>query len=436
MRIARGRFLFQKMDSLLIRGGSALSGEVRVSGAKNACLPMFAAALLTDEKCVLKNVPNLSDVRFMADIVRSVGAEVSNPSEGVWEICAKNLSHVAPYELVRKMRASICLLGPLSARMKKAEVSLPGGCVIGARPVDLHIKGMRALGAKVEIRKGYICVDARKMKGAQVYLGGRFGSTVTGTANVLMAAVSIPGTTVIENAACEPEIADLCAMLSKMGAIIDGAGSPTLTITGVPRLGGATHSVMPDRIEAGTWIAAALASRGKVLVRDAQKKHLGAFLDVLERAECPFQIKSPSSIYIDASDFKLRPIEAITLPYPGLPTDLQAQLCALMTQADGISIITERIYPERFMHVPELARMGANIAREGPSAIISGGGKLSGAPVMASDLRASAALVIAALAASGETLIHRVYHIDRGYEKIDAKLASLGAKVERLADAE
>ena len=320
--------------------------------------------------------------------------------------------------------------------MKKAEVSLPGGCVIGARPVDLHIKGMRALGAKVEIKRGYICVDARKMRGAQVYLGGRFGSTVTGTANVLMAAVSIPGTTVIENAACEPEIADLCAMLSKMGAVIDGAGSPTLTITGVPRLGGATHSVMPDRIEAGTWIAAALASRGKVLVRDAHKKHLGSFLDALERAECPVQIKSPSSIYVDASDFKLRPIEAITLPYPGLPTDLQAQLCALMTQADGISIITERIYPERFMHVPELARMGANIAREGPSAIISGGGKLSGAPVMASDLRASAALVIAALAASGETLIHRVYHIDRGYEKIDAKLASLGAKVERIADAE
>ena len=397
---------------------------------------MFAAALLTDEKCVLKNVPNLSDVRFMADIVRAVGAEVSNPSEGVWEICAKNLSHIAPYELVRKMRASICLLGPLSARMKKAEVSLPGGCVIGARPVDLHIKGMRALGAKVEIERGYICVDARKMRGAQVYLGGRFGSTVTGTANIVMAAVSIPGTTVIENAACEPEIADLCAMLEKMGAIIEGAGSPTISITGVPRLCGATHSVMPDRIEAGTWITAALASRGKVLIRDAQKKYLGSFLDVLERAECPVKAKSPSSIYVDASDLKLRPIEAITLPYPGLPTDLQAQLCALMTQADGISIVTERIYPERFMHVPELARMGANIAREGPSAIISGGTKLSGAPVMASDLRASAALVIAALAASGETLIHRVYHIDRGYEKIDEKLASLGARVERLKGAE
>lgn len=424
------------MDSLLIKGGLPLSGEVKVSGAKNACLPMFAAALLTDEKCVLQNVPDLSDVRFMADIIRALGAEVSNPREGVWEICAKNISHVAPYELVRKMRASICLLGPLSARMRKAEVSLPGGCVIGARPVDLHIKGMKALGAKIEIERGYICVDGSKMRGAQMYLGGRFGSTVTGTANVIMAATIIPGTTVIENAACEPEIADLCAMLEKMGALIEGAGSPTITITGVPYLGGATHSVMPDRIEAGTWIAAALASKGKVLVRDAQKKYLGSFLDVLERAGCPFAVKSRSSIYVDASDFKMRPIEAITLPYPGLPTDLQAQLCALTTQADGISIITERIYPERFMHVPELARMGANIAREGPSAIISGGTRLSGAPVMASDLRASAALVIAALAASGETLIHRVYHIDRGYEKIDQKLAALGAKVERLKNAE
>ena len=424
------------MDSLLIKGGLPLSGEVKVSGAKNACLPMFAAALLTDEKCVLQNVPDLSDVRFMADIIRALGAEVSNPREGVWEICAKNISHVAPYELVRKMRASICLLGPLSARMRKAEVSLPGGCVIGARPVDLHIKGMRALGAKIEIERGYICVDGSKMRGAQMYLGGRFGSTVTGTANVIMAATIIPGTTVIENAECEPEIADLCAMLEKMGALIEGAGSPTITITGVPCLGGATHSVMPDRIEAGTWIAAALASKGKVLVRDAQKKYLGSFLDVLERAGCPFAVKSRSSIYVDASDFKMRPIEAITLPYPGLPTDLQAQLCALTTQADGISIITERIYPERFMHVPELTRMGANIAREGPSAIISGGTRLSGAPVMASDLRASAALVIAALAASGETLIHRVYHIDRGYEKIDQKLAALGAKVERLKNAE
>ncbi len=420
------------MDSLLIKGGVRLDGEVSVSGAKNACLPMFAAALLTSEKCVLKNVPDLSDVRFMADILSALGAVVSNPSKGVWEIEAREISAFAPYELVRKMRASICLLGPLSARLKKAEVSLPGGCVIGARPVDLHIKGMRALGCSVEIERGYICVDARKMRGGQVYLGGRFGSTVTGTANVLMAAVVSPGNTLIENAACEPEIADLCKMLVKMGAIIDGIGSPTLSISGVPRLGGVEHSVLPDRIEAGTWIAAAAASRGRVLVKGAQKRTLGSFLDILERAGCPFEIRSANSIYVDASNIKLRPVEAVTLPYPGFPTDLQAQLCALMTLADGISIITERIYPERFMHVPELARMGAQISREGPSAIIAGKTKLSGAPVMASDLRASAALVIAALAAKGETLIQRIYHLDRGYDNIDSKLKALGAKVERV----
>ena len=424
------------MDSLLIKGGVRLDGEVNVSGAKNACLPMFAATLLTDEKCVLKNVPNLSDVRFMADIVKALGAEVSNPVEGVWEIQAKNILHIAPYELVRKMRASICLIGPLSARLHKAEVSLPGGCVIGARPVDLHIKGMKALNCQVEIERGYICIDARRMRGAQMYLGGRFGSTVTGTANVLMAAVLAPGTTVIENAACEPEIADLCKMLVGMGALIEGAGSPTLTITGVPRLGGTQHSVLPDRIEAGTWLAAAAASKGKVLVNGAQKKYLSSFLDILERAECPYEVRSQDSIYIDATNVKLKPVEAVTLPYPGLPTDLQAQICALMTQADGISIITERIYPERFMHVPELARMGANISREGPSAIISGKTKLSGAPVMASDLRASAALVIAALAAKGETHIHRIYHLDRGYDSIDKKLQLLGAKIERLKNSD
>jgi len=334
------------------------------------------------------------------------------------------------------MRASICVLGPLAARMRRAEVSLPGGCVIGARPVDLHIKGMRALGCEVEIERGYICLDARKMRGSQMYLGGRFGSTVTGTANVLMAAVMAPGNTVIENAACEPEVADLCKMLVKMGAIIDGIGSPTLSITGVPRLGGAEHSVLPDRIEAGTWIAAAIATKGKVLVKGAQKARLGSFLDVLERAGCEVEIKNSETIFVDASDVRLKPVEAVTLPYPGLPTDLQAQLCALMTQAQGISIITERIYPERFMHVPELARMGAEISREGPSAIISGKTALSGAPVMASDLRASAALVIAALAAKGSTQIQRIYHLDRGYDSIDAKLLSLGAKVERLKNSE
>lgn len=420
------------MDSLLIKGGCRLEGEVCVAGAKNACLPMFAAALLTDEKCVLKNVPNLSDVKFMAQILRELGASVENPAKGVWEIEAKNISHLAPYELVRKMRASICLLGPLAGRLRKAEVSLPGGCVIGARPVDLHIKGMLALGCKIEIEKGYIILDGRRMRGAQIYLGGRSGSTVTGTANVIMAAVTSPGDTVIENAACEPEIVDLCAMLSAMGAIIEGAGSPTVSITGVPKLGGVKHSVLPDRIEAGTWIAAALATRGKVLVKGAKKKHLGAFIDILERAECPLEARGENAIYVDATKLKIKSVDAATMPYPGLPTDLQAQLCALMTQSNGLSVVTEKIYPERFMHVPELARMGANIVREGASAIISGGNKLSGAPVMASDLRASAALVIAALCAKGETKIQRIYHLDRGYDSMDEKLISLGAKAERI----
>lgn len=422
------------MDALIIKGGTKLTGTVNVAGAKNACLPMFAAALLTDQKCVLKNVPNLSDVRFMAEIVGALGAKVENPSEGVWEITAQKISHIAPYELVRKMRASICVLGPLTARLRKADVSLPGGCVIGARPVDLHIKGLRALGCKVDIQAGYIKVDARKIRGGQIYLGGRFGSTVTGTANVMMAAVLAPGTTVIENAACEPEVEDLCNMLVSMGAIIDGIGSPMLTITGVPKLGGTQHTVIADRIEAGTWIIAALATRGKVTVKGAQKKYLGSFLDLLERANCNVKIKDANTVCVDASKLKLLPIEAVTLPYPGFPTDLQAQLGALLTQADGISIITERIYPERFMHVPELGRMGAEISREGPSAIIMGNAKLSGAPVMASDLRASAALVIAALAAKGDTKIQRIYHLDRGYDSMDKKLVLLGAKIKRVKD--
>ena len=420
------------MDSLIIKGGVKLKGEVSVSGAKNACLPMFAAAVLTKEKCILKNVPDLSDVRFIAEIVRKLGAEVSNPAKGVWEIEAKKISHVAPYELVRKMRASICLLGPLSARLRKAKVSLPGGCVIGARPVDLHIKGMRGLGCKVDIDKGYIVVDGKKMRGGRIFLGGRCGSTVTGTANIVMAATLAPGETVIENAACEPEIVDLCKMLSGMGANIEGAGSPTISVRGVSKFGGVIHTVLPDRIEAGTWIAAALATKGKVLVKGAQEANLGAFLDVLKRAGCPFEIRSGDEIYVDATNFRPQAIEATTMPYPGFPTDLQAQLCALMTQAKGLSIVTERIYPERFMHVPELARMGANIAREGSSAIVGGGVKLSGAPVMASDLRASAALVIAALCAKGETKIQRIYHLDRGYEDMDKKLNALGAKVRRI----
>ncbi len=419
-----------------IKGGVRLNGTVNVSGAKNACLPMFAAALLTKEKCVIKNVPDLSDVRFMAQIVASLGAKVSNPSSGVWEIEAENISCRAPYDLVRKMRASICLLGPLAARMKRAEVSMPGGCVIGARPIDLHIKGLKALGCEVEISGGYLNIDARKMRGTHIYLGGRFGSTVTGTANILMASVITCGTTVIENAACEPEIADLCKMLVKMGALIEGIGTPTLEITGVPKLGGTTHTVLPDRIEAGTWIMAALATKGKVLVKGAVKKDLGALIDILEAAGACLEFPSKNEILADGANSKLKPVEAITMQHPGFPTDLQAQLSTLLTQANGISIITERIYPERFMHVPELMRMGADISREGASAIVKGKTALSGAPVMASDLRASAALLIAALCAKGDTYIQRIYHLDRGYDSIDKKLTNLGANLERIKDSE
>lgn len=422
------------MDSMRIRGGSRLSGCVCVSGAKNACLPMFAAALLSDKKCVIKNVPDLSDVRFMAEIIATLGADVSNPKAGVWEIQAKNLSCRAPYDLVRKMRASICLLGPLAARLKRAEVSMPGGCVIGARPIDLHIKGLRALKCNVEIENGYLNVDAKKMRGGHIFLGGRFGSTVTGTANILMASVLASGTTVIDNAACEPEIVDLCKMLVKMGAKIEGIGSPSLEITGVEELGGVEYTVLNDRIEAGTWIMAALATNSNISVKGANKKDLAALLDSLESAGAIFENKARGEIFVDGENSKLRPVEAITMPHPGFPTDLQAQLTSLMTQVEGISIVTERVYPERFMHVAELLRMGADIAREGPSAIVRGKTALSGAPIMASDLRASAALMIAALCAKGDTFIQRIYHLDRGYENIDGKLAQLGVEVERVKD--
>lgn len=421
------------MEALRIEGGASLRGQVQVSGSKNACLPLFVAALMTPEKCVFRNVPDLSDVRYMAQIIEALGAKISNPEKGVWEIQASEISNVAPYDLVRKMRASICLLGPLVARKRSAKVSMPGGCVIGARPIDLHIKGLKALRCKVSIESGYVNVDASKMRGNTVFLGGRFGSTVTGTANMIMAAVCAPGETVIESAACEPEIADLCNMLQSMGAIIDGIGSPTLKIIGVPRLCGTEHTVIADRIEAGTWIIATLATKGKVVVKGIVKEHLSALLDLLEPCNAKFEWRK-NDLHIDATNADLKPISAVTMPYPGFPTDLQAQICALCTQIGGNSIITEKIYPERFMHVAELLRMGADIAREGASAIVHGPSRLSGADVMASDLRASAALLIAALCAKGETVIHRIYHLDRGYDSIDKKLAQLGAKVCRFND--
>ncbi len=423
------------MDVFKVSGSGPLHGQIEVGGAKNAALPILAATLLTDETVVLRNVPDLSDMRFMLEILRHIGAETTQPEPGVWEITSKQITHIAPYELVRKMRASVCLLGPLVARMRKAEVSIPGGCVIGPRPIDLHIKGLKKLNCQVEISNGYVRVNASKIKGGPIFLGGRSGSTVTGTANIVMAAVLAPGTTRLECAACEPEVVDLCQLLVKMGARIEGIGSPELTITGVDKLHGCEHSVIADRIEAGTFVIAAAITRGDVTVKGIAPKLLGAFLDKLEEAGLPMEL-SEDSIRVLPYQGSLKPVDVITLPHPGYPTDLQAQLSALMTQTDGLSIITERIYPNRFMHVPELQRMGADISIEGPSAIIKGASKLSGAPVMASDLRASAALILAAFAAEGDTWIQRIYHLDRGYECFEQKLTAIGAKIERLSEKE
>ena len=421
------------MDVFKVSGNGPLKGEIHVGGAKNAALPIIAATLLTDEKVVLRNVPELSDMRFMLEILRHVGANTTQPEPGVWEIKAESITHIAPYELVRKMRASVCLLGPLVSRLRKAEVSIPGGCVIGPRPIDLHIKGLKKLNCKVDISNGYVHVDASNIKGGPIFLGGRSGSTVTGTANIVMAAVLAPGTTRIECAACEPEVVDLCEMLVKMGAQIEGIGSPELTIIGSKKLHGCEHAIVADRIEAGTFVIAGAMTRGDVSVRGVAPKLLGAFLDKLEEAGLPMELGA-DYIRVMPYEGSLKPVDVITLPYPGYPTDLQAQLGALLTQTEGLSIITERIYPHRFMHVPELQRMGADISIEGSSAIIKGASPLSGAPVMASDLRASAALILAALASTGETWIQRIYHLDRGYEHFENKLIAIGAKIERLSD--
>jgi UDP-N-acetylglucosamine 1-carboxyvinyltransferase len=419
------------MDSLLIKGGTPLRGEVAISGAKNAVLPIMAATLLTQEPCVIRRVPDLSDVRFMAQILTWLGAEVQLQN-GTLQVRAKKIKGAGDYDLVRKMRGSICIMGPLLGRLRKATVSLPGGCIIGARPINLHLKGFEALGAKIVIDSGYVQASAKKLKGAPIFLGGRSGSTVLGTANVIMAAVLAEGVTVIESAACEPEVVDLITFLNAMGAKITGAGSPTVTITGVDRLHGAEHEVIPDRIEAATYAIAAAATNGEVTLRGVRPEHLHAVLDKLHDAGVKVA-REGTSLTIGRNG-RLKPIDITTLPYSGFPTDAQAQMMALMTLTPGISIITERIFESRFMHVSELARLGADIEIEGPSAIIKGGKPLSGAPVMASDLRASAALVIAGLAARGTTQVNRVYHLDRGYENMDLKLRQLGARIERVEE--
>ena len=418
------------MEKLVIEGGRPLRGTGRVSGAKNAALPILAATLLTDEPCEIHNVPSLRDVSTMVRIMRALGVKVQQTNSTVLVDPRGYTGVEASYKLVSTMRASFCVLGPLLAKHHKARVSLPGGCVIGPRPVDLHLKGLRALGAHLTIEGGYVIGEARELRGAPIYLGGAFGSSVLATANVMMAAVLARGRTLIENAACEPELVDLAHCLTAMGAKIQGQGTPLIEINGVHELGGVKHMVIPDRIEAGTYLAAAAMTRGDVTVQGARLEHLGAVMDKLREAGVEITPVHDGTVRVRAPK-PLKPVGVTTLPYPGFPTDMQAQMMALMCVTEGISVITEKIYPDRFMHVAELNRMGSQVMLEGATAIVQGVKRLSGAPVMASDLRASAALVLAGMAAHGTTEVSRIYHLDRGYERLEEKLARLGAHIRR-----
>jgi UDP-N-acetylglucosamine 1-carboxyvinyltransferase len=417
------------MDKIVIEGGVRLKGTVEISGAKNAALPIMAAALLTDEKCVIKNVPPLRDVYTMMRILRQLGIKAQT-EDGRITIEPKGYKgYLAPYKLVSTMRASFCVLGPILAKLKHAQVSLPGGCIIGPRPVDLHLKGIKALGADLKIEHGYVIADTKQLRGTHIYLGGAYGSSVLATANIIMAATLAKGRTLIENAACEPEIVDLTEVLIKMGAKIKGAKTHLIEVEGVKKLGGFDHEIIPDRIEASTYMVAAAMTKGDITIKNARYEHLGAIIDKLQEAGVVIT-RHGKDIRVRIAR-SLKPVDVTTLPYPGFPTDMQAQMMALMTITQGISVITEKIYPDRFMHVSELNRMGAQIMLEGNSAIVKGVKQLSGAPVMASDLRASAALVVAGLVAKGRTDISRIYHLDRGYDKIEEKLSALGANIRR-----
>jgi len=485
------------MDRFVIQGGERLCGRLTVKGSKNAALPLMAVPLLTDQQVVLHDVPALADISNMQGLLNEVGCRVDvlaeegtqYPRTGTERDRAgsgepgtpfntlnappaafdhtgglgadapgrvlrfrtedESLSH-ARYEIVRTMRASICVLGPMLARRGYARVSMPGGCAIGDRPVDLHLRGLRALGAEITLTEGDIIARVPgggrggRLRGARIFLGGPFGSTVLGTTNVMSAATLAEGTTIIESAACEPEVVDVARLLTAMGARITGAGSPRIIIQGVESLHGATHRVMPDRIEAGTYMCAAAITNGDVTLDNCPLDSLLAAVDRLEAigviiTQVPVSNGGQpddgvrTSVRVTCSR-NLRPVEITTQPHPGFPTDLQAQFVALLCLADGNSVITERIYPERFLHVAELGRMGASIFRQGPTAIISGTRRLHGAPVMASDLRASACLVLAGLAADGTTTVNRVYHLDRGYERMEDRLRSLGARIERVSD--
>jgi UDP-N-acetylglucosamine 1-carboxyvinyltransferase len=417
------------MDKIRIHGGHPLSGSIKISGSKNSALPVLAATLLTQEPCTIRRVPDLSDTNYMLQILKHLGAEVERAS-GTVTVAAAKVDSVAPYDVVRRMRASVCVIGPLLGRCKEATVSMPGGCVIGDRPIDLHLKGFEALGSAVRVEGGNIKVFAPKLTGAVVSLRGKFGPTVLGTDNVMMAAVLADGTTVIEGAAQEPEVIDLANFLNKMGAKIEGAGTRRMIIEGVKELHGAEHDIIPDRIEAGTFlVAGAIAGKG-ITIKRAEPEHVTAVTNAL--STCGFRIETKADAISVFPNGQAKPLELATEPYPGFPTDMQAQMCALLSTTKGISVITENIFPQRYMHVAELKRMGAHVDLEGPTAVIQGVDNLLGAPVMASDLRASAALVLAGLKAEGITEVSRVYHIDRGYEHLDEKLSELGAEIERV----
>ena len=417
------------MDYFQIRGGTPLQGRIPISGAKNAALPILAATLLTDKVSTLSNVPHLNDITTMVELLGALGADVAIDESMALQVSAAQLNNQrAPYELVKTMRASILVMGPLLARFGKAEVSFPGGCAIGSRPVDLHLKGFEAMGACIDVRDGYIVATTESgLKGCDFTFDT---VTVGGTENLLMAAVLAEGTTVLRNAAREPEITDLVAFLRGMGADIEGDDTSTLVIKGVSELVSSHYSVMPDRIEAGTFLVAAAATRGRITVENANAEHLGIVLEKLRDAGVEVTVDD-NTITADMTEGQLTSVDLITAPYPGFPTDMQAQFTALNVVAEGVGRITETIFENRLMQAHEMSRMGANITVDGHSVIIRGKSSIDGAPVMASDLRASASLVIAGLAAKGETHVDRIYHIDRGYERIEEKLQAVGADIVR-----
>ena len=419
------------MDKILIEGGNRLVGEVTVGGAKNAVLPLMAAALLTDGWLTITNVPRLRDIDTFKVLLKHLGSEIEEgPGERTVRIRTRDVaSPEAPYELVKTMRASVLVLGPLVARFKKARVSLPGGCAIGARPIDLHLKGLKAMGAEVVIEHGYVTVSADRLKGAKIYMDT---VTVTGTENLMLAAVHAKGTTILENSALEPEVVCLADALNRMGAKITGAGTDTIKIEGVERLEPVEVRVIPDRIEAGTFMVAAAMTKGNVLIKDCPYNNLDALNIKLKEVGAEV-LQEDGGVRV-IGDLPMRSVDVKTLPYPGFPTDMQAQMMSMMAIASGLSVITETVFENRFMHVSELKRMGADITIDGRSAVVRGVKRLSGAPLMATDLRASASLILAGLVADGRTEVSRIYHLDRGYERIEEKLKRLGAKIDRVKE--